>query len=351
MELQNANPTVRETAIVPEFDPLAFVEASEVSGEASVRETVVVTNPETVLFFEDATSVADPLSAFEAPETQTPATRKSSGFRDSIGFLVRYVAVSSAVFVVLLVTANYSAYSTIAWNWMSPDAVKASSAAVVESIVKSKITAYASESESGAEIANVEQAEDLKKKLDESNVVVKENILSPKKLVPAKPQMNVDFDILPYENRIVIPKIGKNIPLVDVESGNGVDFDHMENIFMKELEKGVIRYPGTARPGESGNAFVFGHSSNYPWMKGAYNQVFALLDQLVYGDEIIVYYDQKKYVYVIGEKKIVKPGDVKVLNRGEGRKELSLMTCWPVGTTLKRMIVFAELKETAPLTQ
>jgi sortase (surface protein transpeptidase) len=31
----------------------------------------------------------------------------------------------------------------------------------------------------------------------------------------------------------------------------------MENIFMKELEKGVIRYPGTALPGEKGNSFIF----------------------------------------------------------------------------------------------
>lgn len=161
--------------------------------------------------------------------------------------------------------------------------------------------------------------------------------------------MNVDFDVVPYENRIIVPKIGKNIPLVDVETGNNVDFDHMENIFMKELEKGVIRYPGTAHPGENGNAFIFGHSSNFPWMPGQYNQVFALLDKLVYGDEIVVYYNQKKYVYVINEKQIVKPGDVKVLNRDNAdKKELSLMTCWPIGTTLKRMIVFAELKEVTP---
>ena len=120
----------------------------------------------------------------------------------------------------------------------------------------------------------------------------------------------------------------------------------MHEIFMEELKKGVVRYPGTARPGEVGNAFVFGHSSNYPWIKSEYNDIFALLDNLATGDEIIVFYDQVKYVYHVTDRATVKPGDVKTLeSRDKTRKELSLMTCWPVGTTLERLIIFAELAE------
>lgn len=107
----------------------------------------------------------------------------------------------------------------------------------------------------------------------------------------------------------------------------------------------MVRYPGTARPGEVGNAFIFGHSSNYPWVKSDYNDVFALLDNLQNGDEIIIFYNQKKYVYRVTDRAEVKPGDVKALeSRDPNKKELSLMTCWPVGTTLKRLIVFAELQ-------
>jgi sortase (surface protein transpeptidase) len=36
---------------------------------------------------------------------------------------------------------------------------------------------------------------------------------------------------------------------------------------MKELENGIIRYPGSAKPGEDGISFIFGHSSNFPWVK------------------------------------------------------------------------------------
>jgi len=41
----------------------------------------------------------------------------------------------------------------------------------------------------------------------------------------------------------------------------------LNNIFMNELENGIIRYPGSAKPGENGNSFIFGHSSNFPWIK------------------------------------------------------------------------------------
>lgn len=115
---------------------------------------------------------------------------------------------------------------------------------------------------------------------------------------------------------------------------------------MEELRGGVVRYPGTALPGETGNVFIFGHSSNYPWVKSDYNDAFALLDTLENGDEITIYYNQKKFTYRVTDRAVVKPGDVKTLeSRDHTKKELSLMTCWPVGTTLERIIIFAELVE------
>jgi sortase A len=333
--------TAREAAITPEaaFDPLLAIETEEVAAHIladSGFEPSKTGERETVLESSTAPSTDSPI-----PTPVATSFSIAAFLRDKFAFLAHYLAVSTAVFFFLLAAANYSAYSTLLWNWISPDSIKASQRLVTDALEKSKITVYAADA-SGTDSDLT--ADDLKKKLEEANVSIHEDPLSPKKLVPAKPQINVDFDVVPYENRIIVPKIGKNIPLVDVEAGNNFDFDHMENIFMKELEKGVVRYPGTARPGETGNAFIFGHSSNYPWVPGQYNQVFALLDQLSFGDQIIVYYNQKKYVYVIREKKIVKPGDVKVLSRDDSTAELSLMTCWPVGTTLKRMIVFAELQ-------
>lgn len=154
------------------------------------------------------------------------------------------------------------------------------------------------------------------------------------------------FDLAPYENRLIIPRIGKNVPLIDTDMQPGADFSTMHDVFMEELKKWVVRYPGTAKPGEVGNAFLFGHSSNYPWIKSDYNDVFALLDELQTGDEITIYYYQKKYTYKVTDRATVKPGDVKALEaRDPTKKELTLMTCWPVGTALQRILIFAELVE------
>jgi hypothetical protein len=43
--------------------------------------------------------------------------------------------------------------------------------------------------------------------------------------------------VVPYENRIIIPKIGKNIPLVDVDHDIGTSYTQMHEIFMEELKK------------------------------------------------------------------------------------------------------------------
>jgi sortase A len=109
------------------------------------------------------------------------------------------------------------------------------------------------------------------------------------------------------------------------------DYLEMHEIFMEELRKGVVRYPDTARPGEVGNVFIFGHSSNYPWVKSEYNDIFALLDTLKDGDDVVIFYGQKKFTYRITDRAIVKPGDMEVLeSRDPTKKELALMTCWPI---------------------
>ena len=66
----------------------------------------------------------------------------------------------------------------------------------------------------------------------------------------------------------------------------------------------------------------------------------ALLHDVVVGDKIVVYYKQDKYLYEVDEIKIVLPEDVSVLKQTPQNK-LTLITCTPVGTNLKRLIVTA----------
>jgi len=156
----------------------------------------------------------------------------------------------------------------------------------------------------------------------------------------------LDFPVVPTDNRLVIPKLGKSVPMVGMDSSNliGKNWPELEKQIQGALQNGVLHYPTTANPGEPGNVFITGHSSYYPLDPGQYKDVFALLNQLEPGDEYYVYFEQKKYTYKIFEKVIVKPTDTTVLlpPKEEERKISTLMTCFPVGTTTSRLIVKAE---------
>lgn len=152
------------------------------------------------------------------------------------------------------------------------------------------------------------------------------------------------MSIAPIDYRLVIPKIGINVPLIGLPENFIADdiWSKFEHEIQDALRQGVVHYPGTANPGETGNVFFTGHSSYYPWDKGQYKEVFANLNQLSVGDEYFVFYQQKKYTYKIVEKKEVRPSETHVLEQPKDQKLSTLMTCWPVGTALKRLVVVAQ---------
>jgi sortase A len=103
----------------------------------------------------------------------------------------------------------------------------------------------------------------------------------------------------------------------------------------------VVHYPGTAEPGQNGNVVITGHSSYFVWDPGGFKDVFALLHEVNIGDKIIVYHQQIPYSYQVYDKKVVMPDQVDVLTQA-GENRLTLITCTPVGTNLKRLVVFAK---------
>ena len=139
---------------------------------------------------------------------------------------------------------------------------------------------------------------------------------------------------------IIIPKIGANVkvyPNVDPSS---------ENKFLPILQKGVAHAKGTVFPGMKGNTYLFAHSTDNFWNVGRYNAVFYLLKDLTPGDEIVIFFQNKRYNYVVKSSKISDPSDVSyIVNSQKQEKQvLILQTCWPPGTTWKRLFVFAEPK-------
>lgn len=120
-----------------------------------------------------------------------------------------------------------------------------------------------------------------------------------------------------------------------------VIWDVPEASMIDRLKDGVAHYQGTSYPGGGGNVFLVGHSSNYLWVRSDYNHVFALLDKLENGDRIEVRKGRKSYFYEVNDKRIIKPGEVEIL-QDTPKETLTLMTCWPIGTSLKRLIVQAQ---------
>lgn len=153
-----------------------------------------------------------------------------------IRFTLHYLGISTIVFTILLATTNWHSYSLLLSAYFNPQALTDSGNDILSMLDKSRVTVYA-DSVTETEEETKEEGENIKKKLGESNMTIREDRFSPKRLIPSESKIAVDLDITPYDNRIIIPKIGKNIPLVDVKLDAGFDFDHIENIFMQELEK------------------------------------------------------------------------------------------------------------------
>jgi sortase A len=68
----------------------------------------------------------------------------------------------------------------------------------------------------------------------------------------------------------------------------------------------------------------------------------VLLDHLDNGDVIELNYQGKQYIYKVFNKAVVAPTDLSLVNINPSKPVVSLITCTPPGTALKRLIVQAE---------
>lgn len=181
--------------------------------------------------------------------------------------------------------------------------------------------------------------------------------LSPDRLVPFDTPAEIvvqpypmQIPIVPAYNaaeandaRIQIPAIGVNVPVA--MSPTIADAD-----VIKTLEKGVALYPNGIRPGALGNVFIAAHSTGEPW-KGAYRFAFLKINELKNGDPIYVDWNGARYAYRIVKSEIVTPSpDLKIAS-DRPVPTISLMACWPLWSTSKRMLIHAELTNVTQLTR
>jgi LPXTG-site transpeptidase (sortase) family protein len=139
------------------------------------------------------------------------------------------------------------------------------------------------------------------------------------------------------------------IDAIDVRAPIILSHSADEISLQNDLEKGVIHYPGTPMPGQRGNVYIAGHSSNYIWSKGTFNTVFSKLNDLVVGDIVTITlttYDGRiiEYIYETSLVEEVQADDQRIFAES-GSNELTLTTCWPLGSNARRIMVKALLRD------
>jgi len=127
--------------------------------------------------------------------------------------------------------------------------------------------------------------------------------------------------------------------------------DAVVSIGGEDLSDSLIQYPGTALPGKSGNAIIFGHSILPQFFSPTdYLSIFSNLPDLQKGDEIDIHYDGIFYKYMVEEKFEILPTDIQVLEQNLSDSFLTLVTCVPPGDPRRprRLIIRARI---APITR
>ena len=143
------------------------------------------------------------------------------------------------------------------------------------------------------------------------------------------------------------PTVVLDIDRIDLEVPVVLSKSYKEEDLQKDLNNGVIHYPHTAMPGQRGNVYIAGHSSNYVWSKGAYNYAFRRLNDLSVGDKIVIKTKMSTgkeiiYTYEVTQKEEVSPDDPRIFENTQS-KVLTLTTCWPLGTNARRLMIKAQL--------
>ena len=112
----------------------------------------------------------------------------------------------------------------------------------------------------------------------------------------------------------------------------------------EDLKKSLVHYPGTALPGQYGNVVIFGHSVLPQFFNPKnYKTIFSTLPTLEGGDDIFLDFDGVAYHYQVTQIVETLPEDVSILEQHYNGEYLTLVTCVPPGTYLKRLAVRARL--------
>lgn len=145
------------------------------------------------------------------------------------------------------------------------------------------------------------------------------------------------------KGEVGIAKISVTAPIVWV-------LEDTDAAYEEGLKSGIIHVPATVPPGQIGNSYLTGHSSDYFYKGGDYKKVLVRESELGIGDEMqitLTFASGKSQVqrWQAFEKDVVAP-DNQVLFREESRAVVTLASCWPLDTSWQRIYVKFSLAST-----
>lgn len=111
----------------------------------------------------------------------------------------------------------------------------------------------------------------------------------------------------------------------------------LEGATQANMKNAAAHVTGTATLGEAGNAAIAAHRAHKT------GRLFNRLNELTYGDEVIINTDGRELIYRVDQISVVEPTDVSVLEGSMDEQRITLITCDPLYEATHRLIVQAEL--------
>ena len=136
----------------------------------------------------------------------------------------------------------------------------------------------------------------------------------------------------PAIKKLVIPDIGVEMPAIVTGK------EYKEEDAYSAMDRGAWLYTQTSTPDAGGNTVLTGHRFKY--MPPHSNTLYSL-DKIQKGDDILVYWKGREYIYRVNNSKVIEPTDLSVLEPTD-TPTLTIITCTPLFSTAQRLVVTAD---------
>lgn len=150
------------------------------------------------------------------------------------------------------------------------------------------------------------------------------NAVAPYQGVLADSLGSTTTEAIPNQNRIVIPSIGLDEPIIESNSISAI------------ADGGTWRRPNTATPNQQGNTVIVGHRFYQNSVSTFYH-----LDKIETREILAVYWEGQEYLYKVTDKKVVEATETEIEAPSSDSK-LTLYTCHPLWSSTQRFVIVAE---------